>query len=214
MDKAKLNLRETFLRMYVYQLIKNFYIAKTNLEILPKQEINFVEKEKISAIPEQFNQSEKIKISNQNQLRTKPLIKTPLPKKQISEFPPKDKNAPSALQAHKPTPPPISGVRQEPVKLGKLTKILLDPSVQSIEIPGAGKNVLVNRSGTIQTSPIILTTIEINNLMQEVSNKTRIPLIQGLFKAAFQDLVLTAVISEHIGTRFMIQKMNPFQQYG
>src|SRR3989344_240183 len=185
MDKAKLNLRETFLRMYVYQLIKNFYIAKTNLEILPKQEINFVEKEKISAIPEQFNQSEKIKISNQNQLRTKPLIKTPLPKKQISEFPPKDKNAPSALQAHKPTPPPISGVRQEPVKLGKLTKILLDPSVQSIEI---------------------------NNLMQEVSNKTRIPLIQGLFKAAFQDLVLTAVISEHIGTRFMIQKMNPFQQ--
>ena len=88
----------------------------------------------------------------------------------------------------------------------------MDPSVLSVECPGPGRNVLVNRSGVIQTTPLILNKEEIDELMDEISDKTRIPIVSGLFKAAFQDLIMTAVVSEFVGTRFMMQKMNPFQK--
>lgn len=105
------------------------------------------------------------------------------------------------------------GQQPEKINLGKLAKLLLDPSVLSIECPGPEKNVLINRSGKIHTSPVRLSDSEIKNILNETSEKTRIPLETGLFKAAFQDLIITAVMSEFAGTRFIIQKRNPFQQY-
>ncbi|MFH1290628.1 MAG: hypothetical protein ABIH92_04430 [Nanoarchaeota archaeon] len=125
------------------------------------------------------------------------------------------------LQVYHPVPlpkqyqPPKSKPGQVPetINLGKITAPLLDPAVFSIECPGPAKNLLVNRSGTIQTTSIVLSKDEINQLMQTISEKTRIPLISGVFKAAYQDLIITAVVSDFVGTRFMIQKRTPFQRY-
>ncbi|MBI5803803.1 hypothetical protein HY450_01000 [Candidatus Pacearchaeota archaeon] len=103
---------------------------------------------------------------------------------------------------------------KENINIGKITQILLDPSVFSVECPGPNKNLLVNRSGVIQTSKLMMTNEQIKSLMEEFSEKTRIPLIEsGLFKALFQDLLFTAVVSEFVGTRFIIQKRTPFQRY-
>lgn len=105
------------------------------------------------------------------------------------------------------------GQKIETVNLGKLANVLIDPSVMSIECPGPFKNLLVNRSGSIQTSAITLTPDEINSIMNNISQQTRIPVTLGVFRAALQDLVVTAVLSDFVGTRFVIQKRNPFMRF-
>ena len=105
------------------------------------------------------------------------------------------------------------GQKIETVNLGKLAGILTDPSVFSIECPGPYKNLLVNRSGSIQTSALALTPEEINSVMHNISEQTRIPITPGVFRAAVQDLIVTAVMSDFVGTRFVIQKRNPFQRF-
>lgn len=109
-----------------------------------------------------------------------------------------------------PYSPPKPG---ETINLGKVTQFLLDPAVISVEVPGPDKNILVNRSGKIQVSPESLTKQEIEKIMHEISEKTRIPLSEGVIKTAVQDLIITAVLSDFVGTRFIIQKRTPMMRY-
>lgn len=90
--------------------------------------------------------------------------------------------------------------------LAKINSLITDPAVQTIECPGPEKPFLVFRSGVIQTTNLTLTKEEITNIMHEISEKTRIPLIAGVFKAAIDNIIITAVMSEFVGTRFIIQK--------
>jgi len=93
--------------------------------------------------------------------------------------------------------------------LQKILPILQNPAVLSVECPGPGKNLLVNASGRIETTPTILTQNEINNALDSISEKTKIPIISGVFKAAFSNFIMTAVVSDYVGTRFIIQKKKP-----
>jgi hypothetical protein len=90
--------------------------------------------------------------------------------------------------------------------LARLEGLISDSTIQTIECPGPGKQVLVFRSGLIQTTNIALTLEEITDIMREISEKTRIPLISGIFKAALPEYLITAVMSEFVGTRFIITK--------
>jgi len=90
--------------------------------------------------------------------------------------------------------------------MGKLNPILADPSVQLINCPGPNKNILVMRRGMIQQINLLFTADEIKLFLKEVSEKTKIPLLSGLFKVIFQNLTITAVVSEFIGSRFIIEK--------
>jgi len=93
--------------------------------------------------------------------------------------------------------------------LEKLAFLLLDPSVLSVECPGQGKQILVNRANVTQLTNIFLIKEEIDTIIRILSEKTRIPLIIGVFKVAFGNFIITAVISEFVGTRFIIQKRQP-----
>jgi hypothetical protein len=95
---------------------------------------------------------------------------------------------------------------QDSEKIKYILFLLNDPSVQSIECPGLGKQVLLNKSGSIQASNISLNKEEIEGMIQSISKKTKVPVTPGLFKAAFDNFLVTAVISEYAGTRFVIQK--------
>lgn len=115
-------------------------------------------------------------------------------------------------------PPPYVPQLRQPnpaqtpqTSLGKINTILNDPSVFAVECQGAGKNVLVNRGGKILVSQTILSEDEIKEVLGDFSQKTRIPLQQGVFRTLYQDLLITAIISEFVGTRFVIQKKTPFQ---
>lgn len=93
------------------------------------------------------------------------------------------------------------------IPLGKLSPIFSDPGVSSIECLGPGKNVIVHKSGITQTTQVILNQNEIEEILKIISEKTKIPLIKGVFKAALENMIITAVISEFIGTRFHIEKL-------
>lgn len=200
-------LRDLFLSSFVESLIKNSY--KPNISDQIKQSIEY---------PQQKKPIEPVIPKIQ-----KPIMKTPSP--QISTQRPLLRPIQKQLHLQMPRTlqpmtkqqrPPQKEPREttEKVNLGKINSILNDPSVFSLESPGPNKNIIINRAGQIQPSSLSLTKEEIDTMMKEISDITRIPLIYGgVFKAAFRDLIITAVISEYIGTRFLIQKRNPFQRY-
>ena len=91
--------------------------------------------------------------------------------------------------------------------LEKLMPFLKDPTVNYVECPGPNKNILISKKGVKQQTQIILTPEEVTNIMNEISEKTRIPVIQGLFRAALGNLIFSAIFSDFIGTSFNIQKI-------
>jgi len=93
--------------------------------------------------------------------------------------------------------------------LGKIRPLINDPFIKEIECPGPGKNIIITKGNSKQTIPITLNSEEIEEIMQEISLKTRIPLIQGMFKAAFGNILISALVSEFVGTHFNIQKIPP-----
>lgn len=93
----------------------------------------------------------------------------------------------------------------------KIEQLIRDVYVQSIECPGKDKFVIVKTYNGMKTTSIKLTEEEINAIMKEFSEKSRIPLIKGVFKAFLGNLLITAVISEFVGTKFIIQKRSILQ---
>ncbi|MFH1452199.1 MAG: hypothetical protein ABIF88_03440 [archaeon] len=92
---------------------------------------------------------------------------------------------------------------------GKLDPLLRDPSVHQIECPGAGKLVSVIRMGQRQITKIVLTASEIKQIIENVSNAAHIPLLNGVFRAVVDDFSISAVISDMIGSRFVMKKLIP-----
>jgi hypothetical protein len=136
--------------------------------------------------------------------------KIPSPPKMI---PKSHQSSPMHPNAHRLQQPPqrlIIGEVAHPTNeesiLGKLQPYLVDRAIRTIECPGPGKPVILNKSGFVQTSPISLTSEEIDGIMKTISEKTKIPLTTGLFTGKINDLFISAVISEFAGTRFIIQK--------
>jgi len=88
----------------------------------------------------------------------------------------------------------------------KLDELIQDPSIETIECPGPEKPILISRRGKVQPASFSLKSEEIDRIMREISDKTRIPLTTGIFRAALRRYLVTAVLSEFVGTRFIIQK--------
>tara|TARA_Y100000034_G_scaffold126562_1_gene177961 strand:- start:457 stop:1155 length:699 start_codon:yes stop_codon:yes gene_type:complete len=120
-------------------------------------------------------------------------LKPAIPKEEIQEIP------------QTPIIPPVKGYPN----VGKLNLLISDVGVESIECLGANKNVIVKKGGKVQQTRIILTRNEIKQILEDFSQKTKIPLQAGTFKAILNNLILTAIISEFSGTRFIIQKKTP-----
>lgn len=101
-------------------------------------------------------------------------------------------------------------LRPENLELGKLALFLKDPSIQLIECPGPGKNLLVKRYNKINITKVTLNQEEITNIINNFAQQARIPVIGGILKAAVGDLVISAVVSEFVGSRFIINKITPY----
>ena len=112
-----------------------------------------------------------------------------------------------------PPPKPIPIVQPKPgfIDLGKLNFLIIDPWVQTIECHGPDKNVTVRKGGRTLMTPVTLTEQEIRNVIESFSRETKIPLIEGILKTAYENLLITAIVSEYVGGRFIIQKINPQQ---
>jgi hypothetical protein len=89
---------------------------------------------------------------------------------------------------------------------GKISLLLEDSSVASIECQGAGKSVMVTRAGQRQPTRIVLSAGEIRDVLDRISDMAHIPLLEGVFRAAVDGFSVNAVISEIVGSRFVIRK--------
>ena len=162
------------------------------------------------------------------------LIKVPVPKEKEEEKKEEEYKPSIKAEEAKPTPPPtptlpapepkVGRVRLvSPIKptmiapparplppefnLGKIDALIKDPRVSLIESPGPGKIVLVRMDGTTTTTQISLSQEEIHSIIKKFAEQARIPIVPGIFKAVVGNLLITAVISELVGTRFIISKI-------
>jgi len=93
---------------------------------------------------------------------------------------------------------------------GKLSQLINDNSITMIECNGANKEITLFKAGEKQSTKISLTEEEIKSLLQKIATKANIPLMSGVFKARLDNFEVNAVISEVIGTRFIIRKNTPY----
>ncbi len=105
---------------------------------------------------------------------------------------------------------PQAQPRPEGFSLGKLDQLIRDPSIQSVECSGPNKNILVKRYSKTNTTRIILNQSEITDVIDIFSVKAKIPIVGGILKAAVGNLIISAVISEFVGSRFIINKITAY----
>ncbi len=225
MDKQE-EIRSSFLQLFVRELIRNVPIGDSGFSeneqalFLPMITLKKIKPSHVFNLPQEIAQKNLLHPAFSS------LVTKPRPIAQIQQgtqklAPPRKiltpiqtGTSPQLVQSIKTFQPVQPFSIQTPEKiiiqaLLKLNPLLADVSIQTVECPGPGKPVLVYKYGVIQTTNLILTSDEINKIMAEISEKTRIPLISGIFKAAWDNYIVTAVRSEFVGTRFVIQKKAP-----
>lgn len=163
---------------------------------------------------------EELKNENQVSIKSSTLEENTKEEKiEIPKFIPKIKvpqpiiSRPKIVQKQTIQKPKINySIQQQLSATEKLNTLIRDPYVTEIECNGAENVLSVRKSGMIQNTQINLSIEEIYEIIAEFSQKTRIPVINGRIKAALNDLIITAVMSESLGPRFIIQKKKPFQE--
>lgn len=98
-------------------------------------------------------------------------------------------------------------VTPERVDIGRLNILVNDPLVKVVECDGVDKNIIVMGMMGRKNTPIKLSKEEIDETVERFSEATKIPVNEGLFKAAVGNLVISAVISDIVGTQFVIRKI-------
>jgi len=206
------SLRELFLRKFIRELINNTKIK--NLPTLKKE--TEIKKEKIENLfQEKIEKISKLdshmisSLAPTPQKRFAPISVTKLtinPTKPIKENSPGIKKVNKVITRNQNT---VIQPKEGNPDFGKLNILISDPGVESIECLGPNKYILVKKHGKVQRTNILLTKEEIKKILGDFSQKTKIPLTEGTFKAALGSLILTAILSEFVGTKFILQKKNP-----
>jgi hypothetical protein len=101
-------------------------------------------------------------------------------------------------------PMPIHG---KTIDLGKLNLFLQDPKVASIEINGPDEKVFVDGVMGKKPTSVVLAKEEIDEIINKFSSATKIPASEGIYRVVFGNLMLLAIISNVIGSKFVIKKI-------
>ncbi len=213
--------REFFLLKFTEQLIlnsKNFEMLKLE-ELLKKKAQLPLDKEEVK---EEIKEEVKEKLHPKKTDKKVSISEDPFSKK-IEERRPmrpqfKRREIPTppprkVLRAPKPTqlPPQFDYLKPKPtdksIDLGKLNVLVQDPNVKVIECEGEDTKVFV--IGTMGKKPtsIVLSKEEIDAIIDKFSEESKIPKTTGIFKVVVGKLMLNAMISDAVGTRFIIKKI-------
>ncbi len=136
-------------------------------------------------------------------LSVKPSQKPQRPQLQVLRIP--EPKLPERLSYLKPIP------TEKQIDLGKLNPLVNDPFVKSIECHGPDTNIIV-RTPQPKTTNISLTKEEIDDIIKRFSEAAKIPVEEGVFRVAFGKLMLLAIVSEVIGSKFIIKKLSQPRQ--
>lgn len=193
-----------------------FFLLQFTKELIRKSRGEIFELENILK-KEDNEKKERIK-QQAIKVEEKPLIKEqtsdlimPLPRPLVSPRPirkialktlriPQPK-IPLRLQYLKPTP------SDKQIDLGKLNPPLKDPMVRIIECHGPNKNIIVQGTMGIKLTNITLNKEEIYQVIEKFSETSKIPVQEGVFRVAVGRLILSAIVSKLVGSKFIIRKM-------
>lgn len=198
----------------IHPFIKEFTkaILKTyNPSIKPKQlytlNADLVPRIKVRDMESSIMHSENNQMFHQNRQMPRPPIQ--MNQKPMMRMPPR---RPQMQMPQKQPMTPPKQTNTEPPKgdYGKLNTFIRNPSISSIECPGPGKQITIIKEGQKQLTNISLNPKEIKDLLEEIAANAHVPLIDGVFKAAVDNFIINAVISEQIGSRFLIKKETPY----
>ncbi len=108
--------------------------------------------------------------------------------------------------------PVIPGDRNadENEKYGEIAPLLNDGSVSTIECLGDGKELMIIRAGQKQKTRIALNATEIKDILEKIAEEAHIPLIDGVFRVTLKGFSINAVVSEMVGSRFVIKKSTAY----
>lgn len=108
-----------------------------------------------------------------------------------------------------PTPPKFFEQEmkiQPSVNLGKINKFITDPTVQAIQCDGSFMPLkILKKDETIDTD-IELNDREITDIINAFARHVGKEVKGPVFKASIKGLMISAVVSDFIGTKFMITK--------
>ena len=94
------------------------------------------------------------------------------------------------------------------IMLEKLDPLVKDPLVRAIECNGPDERVIVTGAMGRKSTKIILTKEEVSEIIKKFSDASKIPVHEGIFRVVFGDLSLSAIVSEIIGSKFLIKKIS------
>jgi hypothetical protein len=83
-----------------------------------------------------------------------------------------------------------------------------------IECSGPGKNILLKVKNKINMTRLVLNERGIEEVITNYANQAGVPVMGGVLKAAVDDLVISAVVSEYVGSRFIISRKSPYSLIG
>jgi hypothetical protein len=92
------------------------------------------------------------------------------------------------------------------INFGKIAQFIGDPTVSSLECRRSDEIIMIKKLGQTISTEVKLNENEINALIKAFSEKTRIPLIEGVLRAKSGDLEIFAVISKFSTSKFIITK--------
>jgi hypothetical protein len=102
--------------------------------------------------------------------------------------------------------PPVQNIHVILDGYGRLSNLIKDNSISTIEYSGENLPLKITRLGRTQLTNIILSNDEVNSILNYISSRTRIPIENQVFKVSLDNFLFNAVISKEIGTRFLIKK--------
>ena len=213
-----------FKKAFLIEFTKKLILNSAPFEVLKLKTI--LEDEGVEGQSEKENKREAIKeiikekekeIKTIEQEETKPLLrKIQKPIVQRKTFPFQnfqnqrliipETYLPQRLQYLRPTPSP------KEIDLGKLNPLIKDPFVEIIECYGENKNIIVRGNMGVKKTAITLEKNEINDIIKKISEESKIPSNIGIFKAVIGRISFMAIISEVIGSKFIIKKLRVPQQ--
>ena len=129
----------------------------------------------------------------------KSLKPKPLQRRRVLTIP--EMNLPAHLQYLKPIPRDIK------IDLEKLEPLMRDPAVKMIECDGPDEHIFVRGNMGAKSTSVVLNKEEIKKVIKKFSELSRIPVQEGIYKVAVGKFILSAIISEVVGSKFIIKKM-------
>jgi len=103
--------------------------------------------------------------------------------------------------------PQMPGGEVAGIRFGKLSPVIQNPSINVIECPGPGREIIIRTYNIRKPYPIVLSKEEMQKLVEQFAEKAKVPIISGLMRAWIDKFMISATIVNDQVENFILQKV-------